>query len=65
MGVYAVWEMVCDHAECGEPYQARRRNDVSARAIRWAAARDGWHATQRGKVYCPDHIPNRYRKVGA
>ncbi len=61
MGVFATWELCCDKPGCHEYYPAPFRATASAFTIRTAAARDGWHATQRGRVYCPDHKP-RTRK---
>ncbi len=63
MGVYAVWALTCDHPGCGTGYPAPYRATASAFTIRNAAARDGWHATKRGKVFCPDHIPARHRRT--
>ncbi len=63
MAVRATWELDCDHPGCTEAYQAEFRYTASAYNIRIAASRDGWHATSRGKTYCPDHKPNQRRNA--
>ncbi len=57
VGVRAVYALSCDRPDCFNAYAAPYRATRSAQAIRRAAARDGWHANERGKTYCPDHKP--------
>lgn len=62
MSVRATWELDCDHPGCTEAFPAPYRATASAYTIRTAAAREGWHATSRGRTFCPGHKPRTRAK---